>query len=95
MATSTHRITVNAEAYTNVSNGNLNCSVVNGYNHVRLAVAGIEPVVDTVDYLLVTTGTASVQDLEAEDDIWIRADKGEADVGVIRGPAKIVLAAKP
>ena len=59
------------------------------------SVAGIEPVVDTVDYLLVTTGTASVQDLEAEDDIWIRADKGDADIGVIRGPAKIVLAAKP
>lgn len=94
MATTTHRITVNADAYTNVSNGNFNCTVWNGNNHVRLAVSGIEPLADTPDYILVTSGAASAESLEAEDDIWVRADNGEVEIVVIRGPAKLVLAAK-
>jgi hypothetical protein len=92
MATTTHRIAVTAEAYTNVSNGNFNCTLVNGNNAVRLVISGIEPAADTVDCVVVSgAGVIFAQQLEAEDEMWIRAESADADIVVIRGPALVTL----
>ena len=94
MATTTHRIAITTTAYTNVSNGNLNCTVLNGEFHCRLVVAGSEPSVSTRNYVAVRqSGMAAAQDLEAEDDLWMRAESGPMEVTVIRGGARIMLAA--
>jgi hypothetical protein len=93
MSTTTHRIDLTETAYTNISNGNLNCTLLNGENHCRLVIGGLEPDVDTVDFVAVgQSGMAAVQDLEAEDDVWVRAESGPMQLVVIRGPAKITLA---
>lgn len=97
MSTSTHRIKVADYGYTNVSNGNLNCTVIAKTGVLlRCVIAGAEPAANTEDYIEVNpSGSAglSVTDLEDEDDIWVRADQGEVTLNVIRGPAKVTLIA--
>jgi hypothetical protein len=94
MSTTTHRIAITETAYTNVSNGNLNCTLLNGENHCRLVVGGSEPKPDTADFVAIRqSGMAAAHNLEAEDDIWVRAESGPMEVMVIRGPATIALAA--
>jgi hypothetical protein len=97
VSTSTHRITVADGGYTNVSSGNLNCTVIAKTGTLlRCAITGPEPAADTEDYIEVNPSGGkglSVTDLEAEDDVWIRADQGEATLSVIRGPAKVTLIA--
>jgi hypothetical protein len=97
MATSTHRITITDAGYTNASNGNLNCTVIAKTGTLlRCVIGGVEPAAGTEDYIEVNPsggGGLSVTDLEAEDDVWIRADQGETSLSVIRGPAKVTLIA--
>jgi hypothetical protein len=93
MATTTHRIAVTNEAFSNVSNGNLNCTLVNGNSALRMVVAGIEPEVDTVDCVMVSGGgVVMAHDLAAEDELWVRCEAPSTDVLVIRGPAKVSFA---
>lgn len=97
MATSTHRIELSNDAYTNVSNGNINCSIgIGQYQSVRLVIGGSEPPVNTPDYIPITGPTsaddreyafACITGLEAEDDVWLKADGDVTVVHVIRGPA--------
>jgi hypothetical protein len=49
MSTSTHRITIADAGYTNVSNGNLNCTVIAKTGTLlRLVIGGVEPAADTL-----------------------------------------------
>ena len=92
MATTTHRIAVTETAYTNVSNGNLNCTVVNGKTTSGSSSADQNRLsIRPITLRSASSGMAAAQDLEAEDDIWVRAENGPMDVMVIRGPARITL----
>lgn len=95
MSTSTHRIGITDAGYTNVSNGNINCTVIAKTGTLlRCVIGGIEPAADAEDYIEVNASEGkglSVTDLEAEDDVWIRADQGEATISAIRGPAKVTV----
>jgi hypothetical protein len=95
MGTTTHRIAVGEDAYVNVSNGNLNCTIIKGDQPVRLIVGSTaeQTVADTRDYALVNEmNKITAENLEAEDDVWLRAEHGEIEVVVIRGPARIAFA---
>jgi len=93
MGTTTHRIAVTGDAYVNVSNGNLNCTIIKGDQPVRMVVGGSEPDPETPDYVLVIEpNKITAENLEAEDDVWLRAAAADVEVVVIRGAARIAIA---
>lgn len=91
MSTSMNRVQVGPDAYANVSNGNLNLSVFlpNGVN-MKIIVAGSEPALDEPVFFPHKSGmnssNFSVNNLEAEDDVWIWSEK-PMELLVMRGPA--------
>lgn len=100
MSTSTHVIEIKGDGYTNVSNGNINCTlvVVSGQT-VRIHVGGTLPHRDTDEYVLVSgpggssprSGIVTVTDLVDEAELWVRAEDIEDTVVVIRGPSSVVI----
>jgi hypothetical protein len=99
MSTTTHRIPLSPEEYTNVSNGNLNCTLVVPTDvQLRLVFAGETPDPDTKDYVLVQgPGTASqgrrasivtAANLVGESDMWV---SGDAEVMVFRGEGVVAI----
>ena len=98
MSTTTHRIALTDAAYTNVSNGNLNCSlVVNDNQSLMIHIGGQEPGADTAECARVDgpgSGRSSVitaSNLVDETDLWVRSRTGETDVTVIRGPSVLMI----
>jgi len=102
MATTTHRIAINATSWTNVSNGNLNCCIMIGaLRHIRIAIAdsASPPADDTPDYIPVQGPALMPQmpagkgivinNLVAGDDVFVRSGDGDAFVHVMRGDAYI------
>jgi len=96
MSTTTNKVVISSEAYTNVSNGNLNVTVFieQGYAY-RACVSGEEPAVDTDLHVKIAYGDArifSVTNLVEEDDLWIRLeDEGEDEMIVMRGNAHFAI----
>jgi len=89
-----HRILVGSDAYVNVSNGNLNCTVWMPHScQLRLAIAGSEPPVDYPDFIPhkqgPNNGKFSARNLEAEDDLWARAESKDVELQVMRGTTVI------
>lgn len=97
MSSSTHAISIVADKWTAVSNGNLNVVVqIASDARIRGHVGGTEPELDTADYFYVNgppPGTAHpafmVTDLEAEDELWLKADGDPQDIIVVRGNVRI------
>jgi len=98
MATSTHTINLTPNKYENVSNGNANCTlVVATGERIRIHVGGSAPPPGGPDYATVTgPGTSqargavlTVSNLEAETDLWARAETEPTKVTVIRGPSTV------
>jgi hypothetical protein len=97
MSSSTHRLEITDAAYTNVSNGNANCSLFTRYRQdIRVHIGGSAPAPDTVDYFDAGGGglagdysgnrlATRFNNLLAEDDIWVRAETGSDVVVVVRG----------
>lgn len=95
MSTTTHTIPVDDKAYVNVSNGNLNCTLfLDSSDALRLAINDVAPAANAVDYVLArgpmsgVPGAASAigfENLGAEADVWVRAEKGATIVNAMRG----------
>jgi len=95
MSTTTHSIQLEPAFYTNVSNGNLNCTLVVPMGiQLRVHFGGEEPDVETKDFVLVSggskgAGTITALNLAGESDMWV---SGDVEVTVIRGEAEVHIA---
>lgn len=79
MTTTTHVLNVSSDAYSNISNGNINITItIEKGSDLRLVIGGAEPPADTPDYIAIDgPGIMTVTDLIAEDDVWVRAGSGQ------------------
>ena len=100
MSTTTHRLKVEPDEYTNVSNGNINCTLmVTSGQELRIHVGGERPFAETPDHIKVTgpggsssrASVVTVLDLEGEAELWVQAEVEDTEVTVVRGPATIML----
>lgn len=99
MTTSTHRVELRAGEYTNVSDGNVNCTIaVRTSQHLRVVVGGLlQPDPATPDCIAVRGPAGSqsnplayairIIDLEPEDELWVMPEGGDDVVHVVRGIA--------
>jgi hypothetical protein len=102
MTTSTNVVEVSDAAYVNASNGNINLALFVKFNQkLRIVVQDSldEPLPNAGNYVVVSGGAdefsgarliMSFHNLEGGSDVWIRAEKGEDTVTVIRGPTTVV-----
>jgi hypothetical protein len=94
MPTTTHKIELAPGAFTNVSNGNLNCAVfVPSGAKVRTVVDGIEPDAGTDVFHLVFGPVAfQAENLDAESDVWMMPDdEAPITLTVIRGESLVAV----
>ena len=101
MSTTTHRINLNKNKYLNVSNGNINCTlVVLTGQRLRVIVDGVEPNSNSKDYIPVSGPASSsvnghvacFENLEADTEVWVLPEAGQPEqvqALVVRGPTTI------
>lgn len=99
MATVTVSQTVTSAAYTRVSNGENNVTLVIGTNEVIRIIVGVAPLANASNYIpMKGPGTSSVRgavfSIEGlqTDDVWVRAESSDVTLNIIRGTAAVRLA---
>ena len=101
MASTTELVEVSDEEYTNVSSGNLNCYVAVQFGKkFRAVISGTQPEPDVEVYFIIHPPSDKyfdgwdirfgVENLAAEDEIWVMAEENPESIVVVRGGINII-----